>query len=108
MNHSYQPTALGAITEKQMGPQESCAQRQPEVHAAVARLDRLLDDLSATTNALSDRLAPVMRQEPSDGIGTCNAIHPISTPLAGRIDALCDALDASLTKIDRVMQRLEI
>lgn len=95
---------MNSITQSQ----ENCAQRQPEVHAAVARLDRLLDALAATANGLSDRLEPIMSQELTEGIGTCNALKPIGSPLAGRIDALCDALDANLAKIDRVIRRLEI
>jgi hypothetical protein len=110
MNPYNNLSAIGAINQQFGDPdQASCAQRQPDVHAAVDRLGRLLEALGGISHAMSERLVPVLRPEPQSGDqkgpGT---LKPIGTPLAGRIDTLCDQLEASMNTLGNVIHRLEI
>jgi hypothetical protein len=85
------------------------AQRMPDVHAAIDRLDRLLDALAGITNAYGDRLTPVLRPE---GLSTSKeaspGIKPIGTPMADRIEGICDTLEMRMNALGSLLHRLEI
>lgn len=88
--------------------QECTAQRQPDVQKAMDRLARLIEGLSGISYTVSDRLNEVMRPEPPIDPKGSGTIKPIGTPLAGRIDVLCDQIESSMNTLGNVINRLEI
>lgn len=94
---------LGAAADMQ------CTQRMPEVYGAIDRLDRLLDALAGITNAYSDRLTPVLRPDgTADQKNASPGLKPIGTPMADRIEGLCDTLEMRMNALASLLHRLEI
>lgn len=99
--------ALGAINQQAYSGEDAC-QRQPEVYAAFDRLGRLLEALGGVSNTVSDRLVSVMRSEPPNATKPPGTITASSSPMARKIEDMCDQLEGNMSILTNVLGRLEI
>lgn len=107
MHHN---SALGnSINSQAMAQQgyQAESDRQPEVIAALERLDRLSYSLADLVSSFGDRLSMVTRPELAEqkGQGTLVA-H--GAPLAGHVVMITDRIESQMSILGSILSRLEI
>jgi len=107
-NFDIQQAAQTLQQASQIG-QSVNTQRQPEVQEAVDRLERICAAMNQMAHILADKLSPVLRPEGLEASNkTPGQIKPVGTPLADRIEALCDQIELAKERIAGVVHRVEV
>lgn len=82
-------------------------ERAPEVNAALESLEYQLDILSARIADLNNRLAPVMRNEPTEK-DSGNVSRVFNAPLACAISQRYEQVAGMNKRVDLILSLLEI
>lgn len=95
-----------ALMEKESS---AAPQREPQVFTAMGRLEAALNELTAMTEILTDRLGAVLSHDTDEARMTPTPGLPeFRVPLAGRIISAVGGVDAVIEKLRETIARLEI
>ncbi len=86
---------------------DNVSQSQPQVLAAVKRLEVVVGLAVKLLSDLETRLEPVVSDRPT-GHAAANGVQESSVRLAAAIDSQSDAVDGLCGRLERVLQNLEL
>ncbi len=97
---------IGSTSSAVCVPQLDKSGQEPEVLAAVKRLEAALDVARDRLCALESRLEPVLAEQKESGIGACES-NP-RTALGARLGDSCRGVDRLCDRLERLLRDLEI
>lgn len=97
-----------SISQVQNKFADDCAQRRPEVHAAVDRISHLVACLGDMSGNYSERLQSVLRESATGASNAQLKDIPTGAALAISINAIADTLEVHLSAFGAYLDRLEV